>query len=358
MNDAATPGTATASETHDLNSAARAIEKIIRREKPALPPNLPAAGESAEAISADGDPSNLPGDSNGAVDPEDDADGEDGWAPDDHDDDGDEDGAQESDARFVVKVDGKTEEIGLKELLKGYQRNADYTRKTMRLADERREVEEARARLDGERTTAEQQRQHYSERLDGLAPNLRQQLSQFDGIDWARLSAENPTLYAQARPIHDALATQLRQTEAEQLMVRQQTRQRQAHQLESYQHYLADQKQALVARHPEMADPVAGRKETAALTRYLRDSGYRQEELSRLVDHRDFILARKAMLYDRLTANRDKVKETISSLPRVQRPGTARGNRVGAGEKRTALMRKLERTGRTEDAARLIEELL
>ncbi|MGH6929500.1 MAG: hypothetical protein ACREEV_14380, partial [Dongiaceae bacterium] len=115
---------------------------------------------------------------------------------------------------------------------------------------------------------------------------------------------------------------------------------------------------ALVARHPEMADPVKGRQETAALTKYLIDTGYRQEELSRLVDHRDFILARKAMLYDRLMANRDKVKETVAALPRVQKPGTARGTRTGAAERRAALMTRLTRTGRTEDAARLIEDML
>jgi hypothetical protein len=34
MTDAATPETATAPEIHDLASAARAIEKIIRRETP------------------------------------------------------------------------------------------------------------------------------------------------------------------------------------------------------------------------------------------------------------------------------------------------------------------------------------
>ncbi|MGH6933790.1 MAG: hypothetical protein ACREEE_15315 [Dongiaceae bacterium] len=359
MTVAATPETATASESHDLASAARAIEKIIRREdgesadaRPALPATSggPDHIKSSEAAPESQEHSDDPDDPNHS-------DESDGGAPDDHDQDEDA-AAADGDARYPVKIDGKTEQVGVKELIKGYQRNADYTRKTMRLADERREVEAARTRLDGELAAAEQQRRHHAERVDSLVPNLRQQLSQFDGIDWISLSAENPALYAQARPIHDGLLAQLRQTEAEQLTLQQQARQRQAERLESYQRYLADQKQALVARHPELADPAAGRKETAALTRYLRDSGYRQDELSRLVDHRDFILARKAMLYDRLMANRDQVKATVSSLPRVQRPGTARGDRVGAGEKRAALMRKLARTGRTEDAARLIEEIL
>jgi hypothetical protein len=109
---------------------------------------------------------------------------------------------------------------------------------------------------------------------------------------------------------------------------------------------------------PELADPANGRRETAALARYLNEAGYAPEEMARLVDHRDFILARKAMLYDRLAGSREQVKERLAALPRVQQPGTARGHRPGTGERRAAMMRRLQRTGRTEDAARLIEDLL
>src|SRR5262249_13636399 len=151
---------------------------------------------------------------------------------------------------------------------------------------------------------------------------------------------------------------QVQQAEAEQTQLHQTEQLRQQQAARAYEDHLADQKRALIARHPEMADPATGRKETAALTRYLGDAGYRPEELARLVDHRDFILARKAMLYDRLMADRDRVKETVASLPRVQRPGTARGGRQGTAERRATAMRRLERSSRTEDAARLIEDLI
>jgi hypothetical protein len=258
----------------------------------------------------------------------------------------------------MVKVGGEETEVELKELIKGYQRGADYTKKTMRLADERRGIERAKADLEGERTATALDRQRYAERLAGHMPALQQQLGHFKGIDWQRLSAENPALFAQARPLFDSLTGQLQQAEAERLQVQQQERQRQLQAVQAHQDHIAEQKRALIAKHPELADPVKGRQETAALTRYLVDSGYRQQELSRLVDHRDFILARKAMLYDRLMANKDKVKETLAALPRVQKPGTARESRHGATERRSALMTRLARSGRTEDAARLIEDML
>ncbi len=341
MNDAATPETATASESLDLHGAALAIERLMtprRREAPEG--NADAANEADDAGVAD--PGGEPADSEQPDDVEEPV-----------------EAAEPADQpHFTVKVDGETREVPLGELIRGYQRGADYTRKTMRLADERREVDEIRERLANEMTAAQQERDLYAERVSGALPALRQQLTQFDGIDWNRLAADDPALFAQARPAFEAIAAQLRQAEAEDGQLRERAQQRRLQQAETHRQFLADQKRALIERHPEMADPETGRRETAALTRYLVDSGYRQDELSRLIDHRDFVLARKAMLYDRLAGARDQIKETLAALPRVQRPGTARDRGPGAGQRRAAMMKRLRHSGRTEDAARLIEELL
>lgn len=337
MTDAATPETATATETHDLAGAARAIERIIRRE---APPAEDAAAPEDEIGIEGGDDADV-----SAVERDDEEDGED-------------DESVAGEPRHKVKVDGAETEVALGELIKGYQRGADYTRKTMRLADERRELERAKSELEAERAAAVLERQHYADRLAGRIPALRQQLARFDGIDWNRLAAESPELFAQARPQFESLTRQLQETDAEQLRLRQQERDRQLLAVRAHQDHVAAQKQALIGKQPEMADPVKARQETAALTRYLAEAGYRQDELSRLVDHRDFILARKAMLYDRLIANREQVKETLAALPRVQKPGTARSSRPGTAERRAALMTRLTRSGRVEDAARVIEEML
>ena len=336
MTDAATPETATAPETHDLASAARAIERIIRREAP------PA--EDAEAPDAEHE-----------TEAGDDADS----GPIDRDDDDAEEEAADADApRYKVKVGGEETEVALGELVKGYQRGADYTRKTMRLADERRDLERAKADLESERAAASLERQRYAERLADQVPSLRQQLARFEGIDWNRLSVDAPQLFAQAKPLFDSLSRRLQEAEAEGLQLQQQERDRQLQAVRDHQDHIARQKRALIEKHPDMADPVKGRQETAALTRYLVEAGYKQEELSRLVDHRDFILARKAMLYDRLMASREQVKETLAALPRVQKPGTVRGLRPGAAERRASLMTRLTRSGRVEDAARVIEEMI
>jgi len=347
MTDAATPETATAPEVHDLASATRAIERIIRR---AESPEVESDGsQTADANGSD------EGDEGPDTEADDEPDHDSGHIDDEEDESGD---GTEKEPHYKVKAGGEETDVTLKELIKGYQRGADYTRKTMRLADDRREIEHAKADLEAERAAVTLDRQHYAERLAGHIPALQQQLAHFKGIDWQCLSTENPALYAQAKPLFDALTGQLQQAEVERLQLEQQERQRHLQAVQAHQDHILEQKRVLIAKHPELADPVKGRQESAALARYLTEVGYRQQELSRLVDHRDFILARKAMLYDRLIASKDKVKEAVAALPRVQKPGTARGARSGSAERRAVLMTRLSRSGRTEDAARLIEDMI
>lgn len=347
MTDAATPETATAPEVHDLASATLAIEKIIRREAAA-----PSDADVAQETGTDG-----PDNDDESVDTE--ADDEAEHDPGVIDDDDEEDGEdREEEPRYKVKVGGEEAEVTLKELIKGYQRGADYTKKTMRLADERRGMERAKAEFEAERAAVVIDRQRYAERLAGHIPALQQQLTHFKDIDWERLSSENPALFAQAKPVFDALTGQLQQAEVERLQLEQQERARQMQAVQAHHNHVAEQKRALIAKLPELADAAKGRQETAALTRYLVGAGYQQRELSRLVDHRDFILARKAMLYDRLMASKGQVKETVAALPRVQKPGLARDSRGAGAERRSTLMTRLARSGRTEDAARIIEDML
>src|SRR6185312_3409026 len=55
----------------------------------------------------------------------------------------------EEEPSYTVKIDGKDATVPLKELLSGYQRTADYTRKTQELAEQRKsaasELESAKA---------------------------------------------------------------------------------------------------------------------------------------------------------------------------------------------------------------------
>lgn len=355
MPDAAAPETATAPEALNLDRAAQAIERILAAPGgTARPPRRP---KSDSPPSPDGDPVETHGD----VSPADErptaaADeagervaGEQESEP----------ATDEDQPRYKVKVDGEEQEVTLAELVRGYQRNADYTRKTMKLAEERRELASLRTEAEQQRAFAEAERRQYTTELDAAIPMLREQLLQhFGGIDWQKLAAEEPQRFAELAPAFETLSSQLQQAEAMRHRLRQQQRHREAEVQQARLRYRNEQWRALVRHLPELAEPATARREMLAMTEYLTEAGYSREELERLVDHRDFILARKAMLYDRMAGSKGKVEERVRALPKVQRPGAAPTRDDRGRERRTALMNRLRRSGSTEDAARAIEELL
>ena len=51
----------------------------------------------------------------------------------------------EPEGTYVVKIDGEEQQVSLNELQDGYQRQADYTRKTQELAEERQRLSQAEA---------------------------------------------------------------------------------------------------------------------------------------------------------------------------------------------------------------------
>ncbi len=345
MADAATPDTATASESLDLDGAARAIEKLLDREEGAGrndPRRRRASAAQATSATEDerGDhPDSTQGDDAGE-EPEIDS-------------------SEDEQPRYTVKIDGEEQAVTLDELIKGYQRGADYTRKTMRIGEERRSLQEARHRNEAELAAAQGERQLYAQQLDAAVPALREQLlAQFGGIDWARLAAEDPVRFAQLSPAFERMSAELQRAEAAQLRLRQ-DQERQHQQLrDAYNRHIAGEKRALIERHPELRDPARYRQEMAAVSDYLLGSGYSRHELQGLTDHRDMILVRKAMLYDRMARSKGEVADRLGKLPRVQQPGAARGRGEGGRDRRAALMQRLKSTGRAEDAVRLIEDML
>ena len=70
----------------------------------------------------------------------------------------------EEDLKYTIKVDGEELEVGIDELKNGYQRQADYTRKSQALAEQRKETEA----IQSERQQLEQERQMYANGLQML----------------------------------------------------------------------------------------------------------------------------------------------------------------------------------------------
>jgi hypothetical protein len=217
----------------------------------------------------------------------------------DDDDEGDDDDA-EPDGPPSIKIDfdGESQRLTAEEIKAGFERHADYTRKTMALAEERKSFEAA----------AQQQVQY-----------IRQQLAELQKFqeaepDWAKMRDEDPIGYIQEKAKWDEKQASrqalLQQTEAER-------RQR-------YEQQIAQGREQLMAALPSWKDDAVRQKESAEITATLTsDYGFRQEELQGLADHRLVVLSRDAMKWRQLQKSKPAVTKKVADKPKVSKPGSA-----------------------------------
>src|SRR5690606_37113698 len=151
--------------------------------------------------------------------------------------------------RYTVKVDGKTIEVDENELLAGYQRQADYTRKTQSLSEERKSLEAERQALAAER-------QHYAQQLAGLIQQIKAEASQEP--DWTTLARENPTEYVIQRAMWDQRQAKLQAA----ALHHQQILQRQQEEMQKAQReYLKQEQERLLQALPDWKDPAKAQAE-------------------------------------------------------------------------------------------------
>ena len=93
---------------------------------------------------------------------------------------------------YTVKVDGEEVEVNLDELRNGYQRQADYTRKSQSLAEQRKAYE---ANLQA----VQQEREQYAQVLGNMAQNQNLELQRFENVNWAELKDTDPMEYMEKR---------------------------------------------------------------------------------------------------------------------------------------------------------------
>ncbi len=245
---------------------------------------------------------------------------------------------------FTVKVDGKEVDVTLEELQKGYSRTQDYTRKTQQIAEVRKQTE---AELQEVRAEREQ----YAQLLGALQAQVQQAAQ--PNIDWDRLYNEDPIEWVRQREVmrenqEKAAAIQSEQQRLAQLSQREQLQQREA--------LLAQEQEALVAAIPEWKDAKKAQAEKAMLVQFGQKIGFTPDDLKNVVDHRAVVMLRKAALYDQMMSKRGQIKPVTNNGPRPAKPGAA--GRVSSNTEAMRTQQRLAKTGRVDDAANAILQLL
>lgn len=259
--------------------------------------------------------------------------------------DGDE--PEEPTPTYKVKVGKEELEVPLDELLKGYSRTADYTRKTQEIAETRKVVEAERQKIED----AARLRDTYAQRLSVI----EQMLSQGEKAeDLAALKEADPIGYAVKVAEQTEREKQLAAVRAEQQRIAQQ---QQSEQQERLQAHLQVEAAKLQEAIPEMADPAKSQAIKTDIRNYAKKLGFTDQELAQVYDSRAVTAIYKAMQYDKLTAGKSEAVKKVTQAPRMMRPGTSTPEARETQESKK-LREQLRRSGNKNDAARIFEKLI
>ena len=261
--------------------------------------------------------------------------------------------AEEGEDLYAVTINGEEHTIPLDELLKGYSRHSDYTRKTQELSEQRRNIEAHHNQWNAEIQQIQTERQQYVNALQNVVENSMGALDQFATVDWESLKNENPLEYITKRDEFRETQERVRQVQFQQ----QQTHQ--AYQQEAQRNHkrvLQEEHGKLVDVLPEWKEAESRQKLGSEIKAYAISQGYSPEEIKSLVDHRSLLVLNKAMKFDKASSP-DVVQKKVKNKPRVIRAGSPRTKSDVGKQKRTTKMKRLRQTGHVDDAVSLLEDM-
>jgi hypothetical protein len=248
--------------------------------------------------------------------------------------------------KYRVKVDNEEMEVDVDELIKGYSRTSDYTKKTQALAEQRKAIEAEKAKVQD----AARLRDQYAQRLQVI----EQMLTQSPQENLAELKETDPIGYAvkMAEQVEREKQLAAVRQERAQLAQRQQYEQQ-----ERLKTHLAQEAERLQAAIPEMADEVKGEVVRKEIKDFARSIGFSEQELSQVYDHRAVLTLYKAMQYDKLQKSKPATAKRVAEAPKTLRPGPAQQSDPKSDDVKK-LKGQLRKSGKQRDAAKLFERFL
>ena len=243
---------------------------------------------------------------------------------------------------YTVKVDGSEMEVTLDELLRGYQREADYTRKTSELSLEKSKYNDLMQQSQSEINNK-------LSKLEELTTVAQQELQQeYSRIDFEKLYDEDPSEAAR-------LEHKMRKRAENLAMIQEETK---ANQQQEFQKYLQEQQHKVSTLVPEFNDPAKASKLKSDMRVYLSKLGYGDKDINSIYDARQVLLIRDAMAYDALKKSNAKVTKKVATAPKVVRSGTAKNKGDASLKLRREKLNRLKKTGAAKDAASIFKDYL
>ena len=250
--------------------------------------------------------------------------------------------------RFRVKAAGEEREVTFDELVDGYQKGLDYTKKSQTLAEQRKAVESERLAVE----QAKQARDAYAQRLNLIEQFLTQQNQ---GENLEALKESDPIGYAVKFAEKTEREQQLARVKAErERLLQQQYREQQAQLAQRVE----SERQRVTEIIPDYAHPEKGNVIKKQMRDYATSLGFSENELSQAYDSRMIQALWEASQYRKLQAQKPDVTKKVQEAPRMLKPGVAATQKAAGDEQTKKAHAQLRKSGKVSDAAALFERLL
>jgi DNA repair exonuclease SbcCD ATPase subunit len=245
---------------------------------------------------------------------------------------------QTTDLHQVI-VNGEKIDVDLEELKAGYQKDADYRRKTEEIAIEKRELKSEEDRLKNQYSTK-------MDDLNSLVVTLNAEINNdMNSKELDALWDEDPTEAARVD----------RKIQKRKQSIQQAQQKLREHQESQFQEILKNEQKKLHLKHPEIADPIKGAKVKSNIMSYLSSKGFSNEDVARIYDSRYF-----DVIMDGMKANATKPNLVSKKVKpsKFVKSGVKSTKEDMDSQSRLNKIKTLKKSGSTKDATELLMRYL
>ena len=235
--------------------------------------------------------------------------------------------------RYKVKVGEDEIDVTLEELRKGYMMESDYRKKTSDVAERRKALETKEERIEGQLLEAK--------------AVVEFEINSLESPEMKELKEYDPQAYLKEFEKIRGKVDKFNKLKE----------QRQGEQQERHKERSKKELELLETAIPEWLDQDVRSKEANEVFATMEQQGFSRDELSSLTDHRMFVMARKAMLFDQIN-NSDLESKKVRTPPKSQSPGASTDSATRENKESSDLRGKLRKSGSSRDAAKLFRSLM
>lgn len=229
------------------------------------------------------------------------------------------------------------------ELKAGYMKDADYRQKTAEVAEAKRNAQALQERVEQERT-------HYANHLDALIGQLQTELVG-DQQALAQLAATDPAEWVRQNAQYQHRFQRFQQALGERQVIEQRAKEESER---KHGDYVRQNAEALHAKLPEWRDEALKTKELSEMESFLRQNGVSDDDMPTFLNHRVYLIARKAWQAEKRDAARvaAKDKQVKQAPPKPLKAGAPQSETQATDAYKEA--QKRARSGKEEDLMALL----